>query len=107
MVKKTDRTVTLDDNIFGIVPNDHAIYLDVKQIMANRRQGTHSTKQRSEVAGSTRKLKRQKGTGGARAGSIKIRFQKRLVGLLGHNQGYIVLNLIKVETTCAKISAEL
>ncbi|HOF81038.1 MAG: 50S ribosomal protein L4 [Bacteroidota bacterium] len=69
--EKTDRTVTLDDTIFGIVPNDHAIYLDVKQIMANRRQGTHSTKQRSEVAGSTRKLKRQKGTGGARAGSIK------------------------------------
>jgi len=69
--KTTGRTVVLDDAIFGIEPNDHAIYLDVKQIMANRRQGTHSSKPRNKVAGSTRKLKRQKGTGGARAGDIK------------------------------------
>jgi len=68
---KTDRTISLDDSVFGISPNDHAIYLDVKQIMANRRQGTHKSKQRGEIAGSTRKLKRQKGTGGARAGGIK------------------------------------
>ncbi len=68
---KTDRTISLDDSVFGINPNDHAIYLDVKQIMANRRQGTHKSKQRGEIAGSTRKLKRQKGTGGARAGGIK------------------------------------
>jgi large subunit ribosomal protein L4 len=68
--KTTGRTVVLDDAIFGIEPNDHAIYLDVKQIMANRRQGTHSSKPRSMVSGSTRKLKRQKGTGGARAGDI-------------------------------------
>jgi large subunit ribosomal protein L4 len=68
--KTTGRTVVLDDAIFGIEPNDHAIYLDVKQIMANRRQGTHSSKERSMVSGSTRKLKRQKGTGGARAGDI-------------------------------------
>jgi large subunit ribosomal protein L4 len=68
--KPTGRTVVLDDAIFGIEPNDHAIYLDVKQIMANRRQGTHCSKPRSMVSGSTRKLKRQKGTGGARAGDI-------------------------------------
>lgn len=69
--KETGRKVTLNDTIFGIEPNDHAIYLDVKQYMANQRQGTHKSKERGEVAGSTRKLKRQKGTGGARAGSIK------------------------------------
>jgi len=68
---KTDRKVTLNDAIFGIEPNDHAIYLDVKQFMANKRQGTHSSKEKSTVSGSTRKLKKQKGTGGARAGSIK------------------------------------
>ena len=69
--KETGRKVTLDDRIFGIKPNDHAIYLAVKQYMANNRQGTHKTRERSEVAGSTRKIKRQKGTGTARAGSIK------------------------------------
>ncbi len=69
--QETGRTVTLDEQIFGIEPNDHAIYLDVKQIMANKRQGTHASKERAEVAGSTKKLKKQKGTGGARAGSMK------------------------------------
>lgn len=69
--EKTNRTVALNDSIFGIVPNDHAIYLDTKQYLANQRQGTHSSKEKSTVSGSTRKLKRQKGTGGARAGSIK------------------------------------
>ena len=68
---QTDRMIKLDDAIFGIEPNDHAIYLDVKQFMANRRQGTHSSKEKSQLTGSTRKLKKQKGTGGARAGSIK------------------------------------
>ena len=68
---QTDRKIKLDDAIFGIEPNDHAIYLDVKQFMANRRQGTHSSKEKSQLTGSTRKLKKQKGTGGARAGSIK------------------------------------
>ena len=68
---KTDRKVTLNDEIFGIEPNDHAIYLDVKQFMANKRQGTHSSKEKSVISGSTKKLKKQKGTGGARAGSIK------------------------------------
>jgi len=69
--KETGRKISLDDSVFGIEPNDHAIYLDTKQYMANQRQGTHKTKERSEVAGSTRKIKRQKGTGTARAGSIK------------------------------------
>lgn len=64
-------TVNVNDAIFGIEPNAHAMYLDVKAILANNRQGTHKTKQRNEVAGSTKKIKRQKGTGGARAGSIK------------------------------------
>jgi large subunit ribosomal protein L4 len=67
----TGRKVTLSDDIFGIKPNDHAIYLDVKQYLANQRQGTHKSKERAEVAGSTKKIKKQKGTGGARAGSIK------------------------------------
>jgi large subunit ribosomal protein L4 len=69
--QETGRKISLSKDIFGIEPNDHAIYLDVKQILANRRQGTHKSKERAEVSGSTRKLKRQKGTGGARAGSIK------------------------------------
>jgi large subunit ribosomal protein L4 len=68
---KTKRNVTLADTIFGIEPNDHAIYLDIKQIQANGRQGTHKSKERAEVAYSTRKIKKQKGTGGARAGSRK------------------------------------
>ncbi len=69
--KETGRKVNLDDSIFGIEPNDHAIYLDTKQFLANQRQGTHKSKPRGEVSGSTRKLKKQKGTGTARAGSIK------------------------------------
>ena len=69
--EETGRSVTLDDAIFGIKPNDHAIYLDVKQYLANQRQGTHKAKERAEIAGSTKKIKRQKGTGTARAGSIK------------------------------------
>lgn len=67
----TDKKIQLDDAVFGIEPNDHAIYLDVKQFLANQRQGTHKSKERNEVAGSTRKIKKQKGTGTARAGSIK------------------------------------
>jgi 50S ribosomal protein L4, bacterial/organelle len=69
--KETGRKVKLDDSIFGIEPNDHAIYLDTKQFLANQRQGTAKSKERGEIAGSTRKIKRQKGTGTARAGSIK------------------------------------
>ena len=67
----TAKSVTLSDEIFGIEPNNHAIYLDVKQHLANKRQGTHKSKERAEIAGSTRKIKKQKGTGGARAGSVK------------------------------------
>jgi large subunit ribosomal protein L4 len=69
--KETGRKVELMDTIFSIEPNDHAIYLDVKQYLASKRQGTHKSKERNEIAGSTRKIKKQKGTGGARAGSIK------------------------------------
>ncbi|MDY6799637.1 MAG: 50S ribosomal protein L4 [Bacteroidota bacterium] len=67
----TGKKVTLNDSIFKIEPNDHVIYLDVKQYLANKRQGTHKAKERNEIAGSTKKIKRQKGTGTARAGSIK------------------------------------
>ena len=67
----TGRKVTLNSEIFAATPNDHAVWLDVKSIMANARQGTHKSKQRNEVSGTTKKLKRQKGTGGARAGSMK------------------------------------
>ena len=69
--KDTGKKVNLKDSIFSIEPNDHAIYLDIKQYLANNRQGTHKAKARAEVNGSTRKIKRQKGTGTARAGSIK------------------------------------
>ena len=67
----TAKSVTLADEVFGIEPNNHAIYLDVKQHLANKRQGTHKSKERNEISGSTKKIKRQKGTGGARAGSVK------------------------------------
>jgi large subunit ribosomal protein L4 len=68
--KDTGKTIELADAVFGVEPSDHAIYLDVKQHLANVRQGTHKSKERNEISGSTRKLKRQKGTGGARAGDI-------------------------------------
>ncbi|GIM49874.1 50S ribosomal protein L4 [Capnocytophaga stomatis] len=69
--KETGRKVTLSDSVFGLEPNNHVIYLDVKRYLANQRQGTHKAKERNEVAGSTRKIKKQKGTGTARAGSVK------------------------------------
>ena len=69
--KDTGRKVELSNEVFGVEPNNHAIYLDVKQYLANQRQGTHKAKERAEIAGSTRKIKKQKGTGTARAGSIK------------------------------------
>ena len=74
--KETGRTVSLNDTVFGIDPNDHAIYLDVKQHLANSRQGTHKSKERAEVSRTTKKHHRQKGTGGARAGSLKSPVQK-------------------------------
>ena len=69
--KETGRKITLSEAVFGIEPNNHTIYLDIKQFLANQRQGTHKSKERNEVAGSTRKIKKQKGTGTARAGSVK------------------------------------
>jgi large subunit ribosomal protein L4 len=69
--EKTSKKINLSDEVFGIEPNDHAIYLDVKSILANQRQGTHKSKQRNEISGSSKKIKKQKGTGGARAGNIK------------------------------------
>jgi len=69
--EKTARSINLDDEIFNIEPNDHAIYLDAKQYQANQRQGTHKAKEKWEISRTTKKLKRQKGTGGARAGSMK------------------------------------
>ena len=69
--KETGREVTLPKDIFSIEPNEHALYLDVKQYLANQRQGTHKAKERADIKGSTRKIKKQKGTGTARAGSIK------------------------------------
>lgn len=69
--KDTGKKVTLNESVFGIEPNNHVLYLDVKQYLANQRQGTHKAKERAEIAGSTRKIKKQKGTGTARAGSIK------------------------------------
>jgi large subunit ribosomal protein L4 len=69
--KDTGRKVELSDAVYGIEPNNHAVYLDVKQFLANKRQGTHKSKERAEISGSTRKIKKQKGTGTARAGSIK------------------------------------
>jgi len=69
--KKTSKTIQLNEAVFGIEPNDHALYLDVKRVRGNQRQGTHKAKERGEITGSTRKIKKQKGTGTARAGSIK------------------------------------
>ncbi len=69
--EKTTKNISLSDAVFGIEPNDHAIYLDVKSYLANQRQGTHKSKQRNEISGSSKKIKKQKGTGGARAGNIK------------------------------------
>jgi len=69
--KETGREVELSEAVFGLEPNDHVVYLDVKQHLANKRQGTHKAKERAEIVGSTRKIKKQKGTGTARAGSIK------------------------------------
>ncbi|HHL52574.1 MAG TPA: 50S ribosomal protein L4 [Flammeovirgaceae bacterium] len=95
----TGRKVKLSKEIFGIEPNDHAIYLDVKQYLANQRQGTHKAKERSEVRGSTRKIKRQKGTGTARAGSIKsplFRGGGRVFGPKPRNYSFKLNKKVKV-----------
>ncbi len=95
----TGRKVNLSDDIFGIEPNDHAIYLDVKQFLANQRQGTHKSKERAEIVGSTRKIKKQKGTGTARAGSIKspvFRGGGRIFGPRPRNYSFKLNKKLKV-----------
>jgi len=95
---ETGRKVQLQDQIFGIEPNDHAIYLDVKQYLANKRQGTHAAKERGEIVGSTKKIKRQKGTGTARAGSIKspvFRGGGRVFGPRPKNYGFKLNKKVK------------
>ena len=89
--KETGRKAKLSDAVFAIEPNDHAVYLDVKQYLANQRQGTHKAKERAEISGSTRKIKKQKGTGTARAGSIKSPIFKgggRVFGPRPRNYGF-------------------
>ena len=89
--KDTGRKVDLSNNVYAIEPNDHAVYLDVKQYLANQRQGTHKAKERAEITGSTRKIKKQKGTGTARAGSIKSGIFKgggRMFGPRPRNYGF-------------------
>lgn len=96
--KETGRTVGLQDQIFGIEPNDHAIYLDVKQYLAHKRQGTHSATERGDITGSTKKIKRQKGTGTARAGSIKspiFRGGGRVFGPRPRNYGFKLNKKVK------------
>ncbi|MFT5980792.1 MAG: large subunit ribosomal protein L4, partial [Flavobacteriales bacterium] len=100
---KTSKKITLDSDVFGIVPNDHAIYLDVKRFLAAQRQGTHKAKERSDVKGSTRKIKRQKGTGTARAGDIKnplFRGGGRVFGPRPHK--YVLKVNIKVKRLARK-----
>lgn len=96
--KKTGSKVTLDELVFGIEPNDHVIYLDAKQYLASQRQGTHKAKERSEITGSTRKIKKQKGTGTARAGSIKspvFRGGGRVFGPKPRNYGFKLNQKVK------------
>ncbi len=97
--KSSGRKAELPESIFNIVPNDHAIYLDIKQLQANKRQGTHKSLEKSEVSGSTKKLKRQKGTGGARAGSIKNPLFKggaRVFGPRPRDYGFKMNQKVKV-----------
>jgi len=95
----TGRKIQLAEEVFGIEPNDHAIYLDVKHILANKRQGTHKAKERGEIAGSTRKIKKQKGTGTARAGSIKSPLFKgggRVFGPRPRSYGFKLNKKVKI-----------
>jgi len=103
--KETGRKVVLSEDIFGVEPNDHVIYLDIKQYLANQRQGTHKSKERNEIVGSTKKIKKQKGTGTARAGSIKspvFRGGGRIFGPKPRNYGFKLNKKVK---TVARISA--
>jgi len=102
---QTSRMASLDETIFGIEPNDHAIYLDVKQHMANKRQGTHDSLEKSTVSGSTKKLKKQKGTGGARAGSIKNPLYRGGARVFGPHPRDYSFKLNKKLKRLARISA--
>ena len=105
--EKTSRTVELNDAVFGIEPNDHAIYLDSKQYLANQRQGTHKAKERGEVAGSTRKIKRQKGTGTARSGDIKIPLYRgggRVFGPRPRNYSFKLNKKLKRLARCSALA---
>ncbi|HET6568489.1 MAG TPA: 50S ribosomal protein L4 [Rhodothermales bacterium] len=102
---ESGRTVTLDASIFGIAPNDHAIWLDVRSTQANARQGTHKTKDRAEVAGSTRKLYRQKGTGHARAGSAKSPIRRSGGTIFGPRPHAYTVNVNRKTKRLARRSA--
>jgi len=108
--KDTGRKVTLNDGVFGVEPKEHAVYLDVKNFLANQRQGTHKSKERAEIAGSTKKIKRQKGTGTARAGSIKspvFRGGGRIFGPEPRNYGFKLNKKTKVTARKSALSAKL
>jgi large subunit ribosomal protein L4 len=103
--KKTSKKAKLDESVFGIEPNDHAIYLDVKRYLASQRQGTSKTKERGEITGSTKKIKKQKGTGTARAGSIKSPLFKGGGRIFGPKPRTYVVNLNKKVKSLARKSA--
>lgn len=103
--KEIGRKVNLSDAVFGIEPNEHAVYLDVKQHLANKRQGTHKAKERAEIAGSTRKIKKQKGTGTARAGSIKSPIFKGGGRIFGPRPRSYSFKLNKKQKSLARRSA--
>jgi len=108
--KDTGRKVTLNDSVFGVELKEHAVYLDVKNFLANQRQGTHKSKERAEISGSTRKIKRQKGTGTARAGSIKsqvFRGGGRIFGPEPRNYGFKLNKKTKVTARKSALSAKL
>lgn len=103
--KETGKKVKLSEDVFGIVPNEHAIYLDVKQHLASRRQGTHKAKERAEIIGSTKKIKKQKGTGTARAGSIKSPIFKGGGRVFGPRPRDYRFKLNKKQKRLARVSA--
>src|SRR5215203_5225891 len=103
--KKTGRTVELPENVFGIEPNDHVIYLSVKQYLAAQRQGTHKVKTRAEVQGASRKLHKQKGTGGSRKGNIRNPLYKGGGTIFGPKPHKYVIKLNRKVKDLAKMSA--
>ncbi|MEA3505232.1 MAG: 50S ribosomal protein L4 [Bacteroidota bacterium] len=107
--EKTDKKIQLDDSVFGIEPNQHAMYIDTRQYMANRRSGNHSTKERGDIVGSTKKIKRQKGTGTARAGSIKsplFRGGGRIFGPKPHSYSFRLTKKLKRLARISALSAK-